>query len=372
MVSKTMRATGGVAIVRRGKRFYVRFRDAGGVRRMRFAGTTIEAAKKSAEAEGAEVGREREAKRQGKVLGAEPRTFEQFCREYLPVLRTTMRPATMTVFATQVGAFDKFMKARGDKTLDKITRADADEFLAGERGRGCADAYLSRIAWALGRLWRGAMERGLATSNVFVGRKFSRQNRYEVPYLSPEQLDAVLVNVKPRHSDIITILADTGMRSGEAIGLVWGDVDLDAARPVVTVTRQGPDRALLKTKAAHRTIPLSPRATQVLKRRRGDDAAPGERVFPENATSYNVLLSLHAACDAAKVSHLRLHDLRHLYASHLVQAGVPMPQVASLLGHADGGALVARRYGRWQPQDAAALAMDRLMAFRAPPTATAS
>src|SRR5262245_28035956 len=123
MVSRTMRATGGVSIVRRRAKYYVRWRDADGVRRMQFAGTSMDEAKEAAKAEAADVARAHEAKREGKVLGTEPRTFDQFCREYLPVLATTMRPATMTVIATQVGAFDRFMKARGDKTVDKIGRA---------------------------------------------------------------------------------------------------------------------------------------------------------------------------------------------------------------------------------------------------------
>jgi integrase len=364
--TKTLRSSGGVSVVNRDGKYYVRFRDAEGVRRMRFAGTSAAEARTAAAAEADQIVRERKAKFHGKALGAKPLTFEQFCHEYLPVLRTTMRPATMTVIATQVGAFDKFMKARGDKTLDQVTRADADAFLANERERGCAEAYLSRIAWVLSRLWRGAVERGVATENPFAARKFSRQNKYEVPYLTADQLAKVVALVKPRHRDIITVLAETGMRSGEAIGLVWGDLDLDAERPLLTVTRQGPERALLKTQAARRSIPLSLTAREVLARRRPADVAADARVFPDNDSGYNVLLSLHEACKAANQPRLRLHDLRHLFASHLVQAGVPMPQVARLLGHADGGALVAKRYGRWQPQDAEALAMDRLAAFRAP------
>ena len=362
--TKTVRATGGVSILKRDAKFYIRFRDADGVRRTHLAGTTLDQAKTAAKAEAADIARKRDAKLAGKVLGAKPLRFEEFCREYLPVLKTTMRPGTMIVIATQVGAFDRFVKLRGDKTLDKLTRADADAFLAAEAARGCADAYLSRISWVLGRLWRGAVERGVATSNPFAQRKFSRQNKYEVPYLAPAELDAVLALVKNRHRDIITVLAATGMRSGEAIGLVWSDLDLDSDRPIVMVTRQGTERALLKTRAAQRSIPLSPIAHEILVRRRPAAARGDERVFPENGTGYNILLSLHAACAAANLPRLRLHDLRHLFASHLVQAGVPMSTVARLLGHADGGALVAKRYGRWQPQDAEALAMDRLTAFR--------
>ena len=369
--AKTVRASGGVAIVKRGGKFYVRFRDADGIRRMRLAGTTIDEAKATAKAESADVERTHKAKIEGKTLGLAPTSFGDFAVEYLAVLRSTMRPATLKVIGTQILAFDAFLKTRGDPTIDKIARADADAYLAAEAARGCASPYLSRQAWALGRLWRGAIERGLATENPFARRKFSRQSKLEVNYLLPEQLDEVLANVKPRHRDIVTLLADTGLRIGEAIGLVWADLDLDGLEPAMSVTRQGSERALLKTPAARRTIPLryAPRALEILKRRKTTRDEAVERVFPENATSYNVLMSLHAACDTAKQPRMRLHDLRHQFASHLVRARVPFPTVAGLLGHADGGALVSRRYGRWQPKDAEALAMKELANFRAPTAA---
>lgn len=366
--AKTVRATGGVSIVKRGGKYYLRFRDTDGIRRMQLAGTTLIAAQAAAQTETKDLVRKKDAQLAGKSLGATPVPFGEFALEYLGVLRATMRPATLKVIGTQIVAFDKFLQSRGNPTLDKITRAHADAYLAAESARGCASAYLSRQSWALGRLWRGALERGLATENPFARRKFSRQSTLEVRYLLPEQLDAILALIKPRHRDIVTLLADTGLRIGEAIGLSWADVELDGPNPTMSVTRQGPERALLKTVAARRTIPLLyvPRALEILKRRKSASVTGVERVFPENGTSYNILLSLHAACDEAKQPRIRLHDLRHQFASHLVRARVPFPTVARLLGHADGGALVAKRYGRWQPQDAEALAMRDLMGFRTP------
>jgi integrase len=182
--------------------------------------------------------------------------------------------------------------------------------------------------------------------------------------VTPAQLKAIVAAVRSCHRDIVALLAATGMRIGEAIGLAWKDCDLDSDKPQIHVSRQGTDRALLKTPAARRAIPLLPQEAAILRRLRAAAPEGVERVFPENDTRQYILRSLHEACATAKAPRLRLHDLRHVYASHLVQAGVAISTVARLLGHSDGGVLVAKRYGRWQPQDAEALAMERLGAFR--------
>ncbi len=362
--SSTVRPVGGASFVERDGKFYVRFRDADGVRRMRFAGTTMKEAVVTAKIELGDVDRDREAKAAGKIVGAEPLRFEKFCEEYLPVLRASMRDRTMASIATQVVAFDAFLKKRGDKTVDKVTKKDADEFLAGEKARGCKDSYLSRIAWILGLLWRAAIERGLATHDPFKGRRFRRESDVEVPYLTPAQLDGVLALVDARHRDLVTVVASTGLRAEEAIGLIWNDLEPSAGGTTIMLTRQTVKRRPLKTKACKRVVHLQTRARQILARRKAD-AAAGEAFVFAGQKREHVLRSLHDACDAAELPRLRLHDLRHLFCSHLVQAGVPTSTVARMVGHADGGALVAKLYGRWIPQDAEARAMAALEAFRA-------
>lgn len=54
----------------------------------------------------------------------------------------------------------------------------------------------------------------------------------------------------------------------------------------------------------------------------------------------------HEAMAAAGISGYRLHDMRHTAASRLLSAGVPLMDVATWLGHADGGVLALRGYGR--------------------------
>ena len=54
------------------------------------------------------------------------------------------------------------------------------------------------------------------------------------------------------------------------------------------------------------------------------------------------------ACEAAKVEPLGFHELRHTYASGLVNAGVPLAYVAAQLGHVDTS-MVEKHYGHLSP-----------------------
>jgi integrase len=56
-------------------------------------------------------------------------------------------------------------------------------------------------------------------------------------------------------------------------------------------------------------------------------------------------LALENACKRLGLTHLRVHDLRHIFATRCIEAGVDVPTIASWMGHKDGGALVAQTYG---------------------------
>lgn len=146
----------------------------------------------------------------------------------------------------------------------------------------------------------------------------------------------------------------TGIRAGELLGLVWGDLDLD--RKTVRVTAQlvrGDDGKLtrgdLKTRSAHRTIPIPAVAAQLAAAKgAADDASDHAYVF----TTRNGMPYAHEDVEdrfAADVIAAGLgpivkdgklvkrqpspHDLRHTFASKLIRDGVPVTTVAKLLGH---------------------------------------
>ena len=121
----------------------------------------------------------------------------------------------------------------------------------------------------------------------------------------------------------VLLSMNTGLRRGELLSLKWSDVDLKER--VLTV---GGDRA--KT-GQTRHIPLNSEATEVLEHWL-DHAADPDRVFPI-ATGFKTAFS--SLLKAAQIAGFRWHDLRHHFASRLVQAGVPLATVRELGGWKD-------------------------------------
>ena len=143
----------------------------------------------------------------------------------------------------------------------------------------------------------------------------------------------------------------TGLRRGELLGLKWTDVDLDLDRGVLkiqrAISRQNSKvvEAPLKTKNAYRTLPLSADAISVLKMQKCK-IGNSEWIFPSPAggpmSPDSVLHMLQRVLKRAGLPRIRFHDLRHTFATNLVN-GVKQPdgtiralsprQVADLLGH---------------------------------------
>jgi integrase len=151
-------------------------------------------------------------------------------------------------------------------------------------------------------------------------------------YLKPDELARLMIALDA-HPDvqatsIIRLLLLTGARFGEVVGARWDHFDLDAG----TWVKPG---ATTKQRTEHE-VPLSPDAVQLLSDLfdEADDGA--EFVFPgRHGVGHRVDLKRPwpEICKAAGITGLRVHDLRHSYASFLVSAGHGLPVVGALLGH---------------------------------------
>jgi integrase len=178
-----------------------------------------------------------------------------------------------------------------------------------------------------------------------------------------EKLTNALVHERIR--PIVQILWGTGLRRGELLGLNWEDVQLKGDAPHLIVRRQhtrlwGEKRGLAtreraKTEAAtDRRVPLSRAVVRLFREwwssqmhefERSPEGwrgapllqGPAGPVFTSNVGTRleprNLYRTFERVCDAAGVSHT-LHGLRHDLGSTLVAAGVPIPTIAAILGHA--------------------------------------
>ena len=147
----------------------------------------------------------------------------------------------------------------------------------------------------------------------------------------------------------------TGLRQGEQRALTWGCLDLDNSQ--VKVTRAIKHRDVVgapKTKTGKRTVPLTRDMVQALKElyiRKGRPNNPDELVFCTKNKNEKMpskyLAAIYRACDAAGVERIRWHDLRHYYASKLLQAyGDDLWRVRTYMGHATI-AITQSIYGHW-------------------------
>jgi integrase len=116
------------------------------------------------------------------------------------------------------------------------------------------------------------------------------------------------------------------MRAGELLALRWND-DLDLARGVAS---------LAVAKAGPRSVALPPEAVEILRGLRARRVVGWDHVFaaPPIGKATFPRAAWDAAVEAAKLSDLRFHDLRHTFATYAVKAGATLMQLKAALGHA--------------------------------------
>ena len=152
-----------------------------------------------------------------------------------------------------------------------------------------------------------------------------------------ETVRAIGEHLPARTRAVVYVAAGLGLRPGEVFGLKVSDVDF--LRRSVRVERQLDDSGVLvplKTDSSYRTIPLPDVVALELSRHLAEHGREG-LVFtgvdgrPVKRNSFSK--TWRGATAKAGAERLRLHDLRHVYASALIQAGESVKTVQRRLGH---------------------------------------
>ncbi len=236
-------------------------------------------------------------------------------------LKTNTRRSVNSALANQL------LPAFGGMPLDRIARREVMAWF--DRYSGVAPGGANRALDTLRQIFNHAMVHGHIETNPASGvrpnpkRRFNRfLSRDEARRLHAE-LDRLVAERPGRaaQADIIRVLYYTGCRCSEIRTLRWCEVGAETLDLVDSKT--GPRKVYLNSEA-RRIIERQPRA--------GSD-----HVFPSSSDptlpvseSMRLWLTLRKR---AGIEDVRLHDLRHNYASQAVLSGVPLPTVARLLGH---------------------------------------
>lgn len=233
-----------------------------------------------------------------------------------------------------------------DSDVRKISTADCRKWAKMFAGSFSATRYNSALS-AMRRIFKIAVREGARYDNPAddeaIGRKKIRSKKPELP--SVEKFSAFVAEISGAGgrfssdcADFVEGLAFTGMRRGEAKWVTWKHLDFKSERVrVVGAPEDGTKNW------EERTIPMIPDAVTLFKRMRNErsDEPPDEPVFRVNEAQKAI------DCAAKRVGMERIthHDLRHLFATTCIEAGVDIPTISRWLGHKDGGALAMRTYG---------------------------
>ena len=243
----------------------------------------------------------------------------------------------------------------GRKRLQEITTDDIAQLIITLRGKGLAAKTINGALVPLGRILNHALRRGYITDNPLrrlEKHERPRLHKRDQRVLNHEEISRLLAASLPRYRPLLATAIYTGLRLNELLGLVWGDIDLHGGFVHVRYQLSRPTlddparRVRLKTPAATRDIPLLPQLGAVLKRLKlaSAHATDSDYVF---ATATGTPLGfrnverrgLGAAADNAGLNpdnqpRLRVHDLRHTFASHLIiDLKLDVAHVSRILGH---------------------------------------
>jgi len=319
----------GVRVTTAGARtFTVEYRLSGSVRRVTigsFPDWSASAARERARdvKREADLGRDHNAERKAEREAPTVRDlWERYEAEHLP------GKAPRSALDDRLMFRDYILPAFDTKKVFDLTASDIDELhrTASKRGRVRANRVIEVVRKALTL----AVRWGWRADNPAVGiRRNPEQPRQR--YLSNdelERLDRALNACRSKGSaDAIRLSLLTGARRGEVLTAAWDQFDLEAG----VWTKPS---AHTKQRRAHR-VPLSSVAVNLLRERRAADP-DGTFVFP-GATPDRPLSDLktvwNGVCRRAALEDVRIHDLRHTYASVLASEGVSLPVIGALLGH---------------------------------------
>jgi len=303
---------------------------------------------------------------QGTYVAPQRVTVASFLQTtWLPTVERTIKPGTFESYRRNV-RLHIAGRALGGRLLQDIGPADLNrlygELLAGDdKHRPLSARSVAYIAAILHRAFRDAVRWQAISRNPADAADPPRPGvRPEMRTWSAAQLRAFLDSLaNDRLAGCWWLLATTGMRRGEALGLRWVDVDLD--RKLIRITRTlittdvqrkgspGFSWGTPKTAKGRRTVALDDQAVGALKahrkRQREERLAAGAEYQdqdlvicePDGSPIHPKTISyqFRKAARSAGVPPIRLHDLRHTHATLALQAGVHPRVVQERLGHAN-------------------------------------
>jgi len=313
-----------------GKTYYLRYQDQHGRQKQlkiaAFGDISFDKARKEAQRLRSEV-----------VLGGDPLTAKKAKRSVITYAELAAQHLEFSGSHLKcVSNLERILRIHliprwGRYRIDEITEAAIGKWL-GELRTSLAPATVEKIRTVFGRGFALALRWDLpgVVKNPVQGIPRPKFENSRDRILSGEEAarlrKAVAASENPQLASIVALLILTGARKNELFKAKWADVDVDHRMWKIPETKNG----------STRRVPLSQQAVDVINNL---PRLPGYEYLipnPKTGKPFNTIQhSWDTARRAANLPDLRLHDLRHVFCSSGVAAGVDLYTIGKIVGHKD-------------------------------------
>ncbi len=245
--------------------------------------------------------------------------------------QTSNAPSTVRRYRGALRAFQEALQRRPSiRFLGQIDVALLEEFRRFRLEKGRDHKTIDGDMAAVSSMLSYAVRHGYCQENVASKVKAFRVPKPRPYVYTPEQVQVMIEAAEGTLKEILTLLADTGLRIGEVEQLEWTDVDFDAGLVHVRI------KEFWRPKdKADRAIPMTDRVRTMLRSK----SRQGNRVFytPRGrpVRERTLLAELRRLQEGAGISRGGLHTFRHYFVSRCAAAGVAPFTCMAWVGHAD-------------------------------------
>ncbi|WP_348696459.1 tyrosine-type recombinase/integrase [Duganella fentianensis] len=290
-----------------------------------YPATDLAAARKRASEMRSMLDQGKDAQASRDELKAMPSFTEFTEREYMPMARQTKRSHKDDAHRLKNHLLPRF----GHKKLSEITTREIQAFI-GEVAKSRSPATANRILSLLARMLKLATIWGIIEKNPCYGIAKFREQRTRERFLTRDEIARLFQAMEgDRHSygvAGIKFLLLTGLRRNEALRAKWEQVDLGRGLMHLPQTKSGKSRHIVLS--AHARMLLE----ELPSRGHSQWIFPGKNLA-DDLPVYNIDKCLQRLLEKAGIERMRVHDLRHTYASVMAQNGVSLFVIQSALGH---------------------------------------
>ncbi len=267
--------------------------------------------------------------------------FKEVAKAWLEYKKLNLRASTFSVYEGHVNNhFDDF----NDLKVRKITTAKIEKFISDRQKEGMNILTLRKILVTLNQIMSYSVRHRYIDYNPVREAERPRgqgdEKKAKIRVLRPSEINSFLDAVKDqKHKIFFKLAIMSGARQGELIGLKWSDVDWKNNQIHIKRTFNNQQWFDVKTSTSDRRIDLGPSMMADLKKwKLASKPNKLDLVFPNEAgqpMNHNNMTARYffPALTKAEIEKIRFHDLRHTYASLLIEQGENIKYIQSQLGH---------------------------------------